>query len=47
MGHEGHGISSEILKLCDIIVNIEMAENIKSFNVAVAASILMYNFKQK
>jgi tRNA G18 (ribose-2'-O)-methylase SpoU len=47
MGHEGHGISSEILALCDHIVHIEMMPNIKSFNVAVAASILMYNFKQK
>jgi len=28
-------------------VNIEMMPNIKSFNVAVAASIMMYNFKQK
>ena len=47
MGHEGHGISAEILSHCDHIVNIEMMPNIKSFNVAVAASILMYNFKQK
>jgi len=47
MGHEGHGISTEILSYCDHIVNIEMMPNIKSFNVAVAASILMYNFQQK
>lgn len=47
MGHEGHGISPEILSLCDNIINIEMEDNIKSFNVAVAASILMYSFKQK
>jgi tRNA G18 (ribose-2'-O)-methylase SpoU len=47
MGHEGHGISTKILSYCDHIVNIEMMPNIKSFNVAVAASILMYNFKQK
>ena len=47
MGHEGHGISPEILSLCDSIINIEMEDNIKSFNVAVAASILMYSFKQK
>ncbi|MBU1668257.1 RNA methyltransferase [bacterium] len=47
MGHEGHGISQEILNLCDKIVNIEMMPNIKSFNVAVAASILMYTFKNK
>ena len=47
MGHEGNGISSEVLNQCDYIVNIEMEENIKSFNVAVAASILMYSFRQK
>jgi len=47
MGHEGHGISPKVLSLCDYIVNIEMEDNIKSFNVAVAASILMYTFKQK
>ena len=47
MGHEGHGISNEILKLCDHVVHIEMELGVKSFNVAVAASIIMYNFKQK
>ena len=47
MGHEGHGITQEVLNLCDKIVNIEMKPNIKSFNVAVAASILMYIFKNR
>jgi len=42
MGHEGEGISESILSLCDEIVSIEMQEGIKSFNVAVAASIIMY-----
>jgi tRNA G18 (ribose-2'-O)-methylase SpoU len=45
MGHEGKGISDEILKSCDQTVRIEMQEGIKSFNVSVAASILMYQFK--
>ena len=45
MGHEGKGISQEILNHCDYVVHIEMMPNIKSFNVAVAASILMYQFK--
>ena len=44
MGHEGKGISQEILRLCDEVVTIEMSENVKSFNVSVAASILMYQF---
>ncbi len=45
MGHEGKGIAEEILKCCDKTVRIEMVEGVKSFNVGVAASILMYQFK--
>jgi len=45
MGHEGKGISKEILQVCDKVVSIEMAEGVKSFNVSVAASIMMYHFK--
>jgi len=45
MGHEGKGISKEVLALCDIIITIEMVEGIKSFNVSVAASIIMYQLK--
>jgi len=44
MGHEGKGISEEILRNCDKTVRIEMEEGVKSFNVSVAASILMYQF---
>jgi tRNA G18 (ribose-2'-O)-methylase SpoU len=47
MGHEGFGISEEVLALCDEVVTIEMQENVKSFNVAVAASIMMYQLKNK
>ncbi len=47
MGHEGSGISNEILALCDEVVTIEMIESVKSFNVGVAASIMMYQFKTK
>jgi len=42
MGHEGKGLSQEVLDICDKSVKIEMVEGIKSFNVAVAASIMMY-----
>ena len=42
MGHEGKGISKEVLALCDKTVKIEMVEGVKSFNVSVAASIMMY-----
>lgn len=44
MGHEGHGISAEVLALCDEVVTIEMQENVKSFNVSVAASLMLYRF---
>ncbi len=47
MGHEGKGISKKVLDACDSVVNIEMQEDVKSFNVAVAASIMMYQFKNK
>ena len=45
MGHEGSGLSNEVLDLCDEVVTIEMEEGVKSFNVGVAASIMMYQFK--
>lgn len=47
MGHEGKGIAKEILEICDEVVTIEMEKEIKSFNVSVAASIMMYQFKHK
>jgi tRNA G18 (ribose-2'-O)-methylase SpoU len=47
MGHEGHGLSKEVLELCDKVVHIEMEANVQSFNVAIAASIIMYKFKHK
>ncbi|MEA3371709.1 MAG: RNA methyltransferase [Campylobacterota bacterium] len=46
MGHEGKGISQDILSLCDEVVTIEMQEGVKSLNVSVAASIIMYQFKR-
>ncbi len=45
MGHEQLGISDEVLALCDEVVTIEMEEGIKSFNVAIAASIMMYRLR--
>jgi tRNA G18 (ribose-2'-O)-methylase SpoU len=47
MGHEGKGLSREIIELCDEIVEIEMMSNVRSLNVGVAASILMYQFKNR
>ncbi len=45
MGHEGKGISQEVLEACDYVITIEMVDGVKSFNVGVAASIMMYQFK--
>lgn len=45
LGHEGRGISQDILELCDEVVSIEMQEGVKSFNVSVAAAVMMYRFK--
>jgi len=45
MGHEGKGLSNEVIDACDEILQIEMIEGIKSFNVSVAASIMMYQFQ--
>jgi tRNA G18 (ribose-2'-O)-methylase SpoU len=45
MGDEAKGISRDVLELCDEVVKIEMQEDVKSFNVAAAAAILMYQFK--
>lgn len=47
MGHEGKGLSQEIIDACDACVEIEMQGDVRSFNVGVAASILMYEFKVK
>ena len=47
MGHEGTGISDEVLALCDEVLSIEMADGVKSLNVSVAASIMMYQLKYK
>ena len=45
MGHEGKGLSQEIIDVCDTCVEIEMSGEVRSFNVGVAASILMYHLK--
>ena len=47
MGHEGRGIAKDILDLCDEVVTIEMQEGVKSFNVGVAASLMMYQFQNR
>lgn len=47
LGHEGNGLAQEVIDACDQCVEIEMVEGVRSFNVGIAASILMYNFINK
>lgn len=42
LGEEVHGISPELLKLCDAIIEIPMKGAKESFNVSVAAGIALY-----
>ncbi len=44
IGNEGHGLSKEIIAACSGSVIIPMSERAESFNAAVAASILMWEF---
>ncbi len=45
LGHEKKGLSPDILALCDETVTIEMEPGVKSLNIAVAASIILYRFR--
>lgn len=42
LGEEVHGITSELLALCDVTLEIPMAGQKESFNVGVAAGIALY-----
>jgi len=42
MGNEEAGLSREVMTACDHLVRIEMVPEVKSFNVSIAASIVMY-----
>ena len=44
IGNEGHGLSKEVIAACTGSVIIPMSERAESFNAAVAASILMWEF---
>ena len=46
MGNEGNGISSNIKKLVDKNIYINMNENCESLNVAVSASIILYEINK-
>ena len=44
IGNEGHGLSTAVMDVCDGKVFIPMSGKTESFNAAVAASILMWEF---
>ena len=44
IGNEGHGLSAAVIAACSNSVIIPMSERAESFNAAVAASILMWEF---
>ena len=45
LGNEEEGVPAEILSLSDAVLRIEMEPDVKSFNVAMAASIAMYRLR--
>ena len=47
IGNEANGISDELLVLADACVRIPIAEEMESFNAAIAAAILMYEIKRQ
>ena len=47
IGNEGHGISSDISKLCDSSIYIPISKNTESLNASVAAAIFMWEQNKK
>ena len=47
LGNESKGISSEVHDMCDVILSIPIDTKCESLNVAVSASIVLYDWKSK
>ena len=47
MGNEGNGVKREIADMCDETIYIPMNNNCESLNVAIATSIILYEFSKK
>jgi len=45
-GNEGNGISDDVLSLCSEMITIPLATDCESLNVAVAASVIMWEVKE-
>ncbi len=46
VGNEGHGVSSEVIEIADLVVTIPMFGKAESLNVAIASALLMYKTKE-
>ncbi|MBQ8642622.1 MAG: RNA methyltransferase [Clostridia bacterium] len=44
IGNEGHGVSQEIIRLCDGVIRIPMQAEAESLNASVAASVLLWEY---
>ena len=47
LGAEGHGISSDVLELCDEFVTIPMKAGVDSLNVASASAVMLYEIMKR
>lgn len=47
IGHEGSGLPSEVLSLCDQTLEIEQYGTTRSLNVSVATGIVLYDYRVK
>jgi tRNA G18 (ribose-2'-O)-methylase SpoU len=47
IGHEGSGLPSEVLNLCDNTLEIEQYGTTRSLNVSVATGIVLYDYRMK
>ena len=47
LGGEAHGLPAELIALCDRRVTIPMRPGIDSLNVAVAAAVFLFHFRQR
>ena len=47
MGNEGAGVKESVKNLCDENINIPISKEVESLNVAVATSIILYEFSRR
>ena len=47
LGAEGHGISPEVLELCDEFITIPMKEGVDSLNVASASAVMLWEISKR